>query len=401
MQTPMPPTRFQLLALVLLLNLMPLPALARTSGPSTPPPPGRLAPEPSSEGFLDIGDPVRDWLALVPDTEATRRWLVFGDVEAWFDESAIERPPSVEALMELDEEVRRPVLFQLPRQTMPPAALNLDGYDLTNTLQMMEAGTPPEQLTVLRVANHAAAVGSALEASGYTPSMLDGVTLYSRRGDNEIDIAAETPSARLATLNRIAVIDRGVEGEVDLLIGRSTPVIEGALAGFAGEGDSLANDMGYRTLANAVDFEGLVPGTPVGIMVLGGEQLIPPPISEEEGIELEARLAAYADEPLPPYRMAAFGTSRDGEETYLTLYLVLAPGEAAEATATILSDRLQEYESMVADFALLDRVEIIERGAFVNELEVAYVTMRVLPDAALDWYRMIMMRDLLFLAPGD
>ncbi|MGL4651577.1 MAG: hypothetical protein ACRC1H_19375, partial [Caldilineaceae bacterium] len=114
-------------------------------------------------------------------------------------------------------------------------------------------------------------------------------------------------------------------------------------------------------------------------------------------------LADYAEEPLPPYRMAAFGTSRDGEDTYLTLYLVLAPGEDAQSTATILRERLEGYVTVASGVALADELEVTERGSFINELEVAYVTLRVLEGEGqpFGWSRLINQRDLLFLAPGE
>ncbi|MGL4650660.1 MAG: hypothetical protein ACRC1H_14730, partial [Caldilineaceae bacterium] len=329
----------QLVAPVLLvMTLLPAAALAAPHAGSRPtnPPPTRL-----EAATLDLGAPLADWLAVVPDTDFYRNYLVFGDMEAWFDETGIERPTSADELRGLSESDFDLVSFVLTSQTEPPPALGLDyilvedqtqrlGFSFFNTNQFLWSSGEGNDLSLLRVENSEMGMTERLLEAGYSAQSFPGGVLYSLRDDNEIDLDAESPMDRLAFHNRVAVIPRG-DDEVDLLVARATTVITPALAAAAGEGDSLADDMGYRTLANAVDYADLVPGSLVGLTILGGEQQ-PVPLPTADAAEIEAYrtlLADYAEEPLPPYRMAAFGTSRDGEDTYLTLYLVLAPGEDA------------------------------------------------------------------------
>jgi hypothetical protein len=406
-----PPTRTARLSSLLLaagLALLPTAALAVTSGPSTPPPPPTFAP-------LAIGDPVRDWFALAPDTDENNSYLTYADFESWRAESNSELPQSSAEMDEMGEAGRQALIELTTQAPVPPIlgieslfSQNLDefvGFSLFATEQVMNVGTPPNDLSILRVESDANAIGETLISGGYSASDLAGATLYSINDDYGVNMQAETRMAQLGLHNRIAVIPHADGDGSDLLVARATAIITSALAAHAGEADSLFDDMGYRTLGYALDQGEMAPGSLVGLRILGGEQevVLPALDNEDERAALEALLGGYAEEPLPPYRMAAFADYRDGDERYLVVALVLAPGESASPTASILGDRLQDYVSTINDRPLTDFVEITTLGSFINELEVAYVTVRALPDAppSFGWDRILAMRDTLFLAPGE
>lgn len=404
-----------LLLSLLLLSLLPAAALAAPAaalvGPDVPrpPKPGADAPLEPGEPALSFGTPLAAWLALVPDTDFSRRYLVYGDFEAWFDETGIERPADAADLDALSEQEFEAVTLTLTSQAEPPGVLGAEyvfvedqtlrvGFSFFNTNQFLWTMGAENVRTLLRVQNDAASIEAALQAHGYSPAPVTGGTLWARGEDNSIDIQADFPLDQLGALNRVAVF-AGDDGQSDLLVARATDVITTALAAAAGDADSLLDDMGYRTLAGAIDAH-MVPGQLVGVTILGGELPLLDPAEVEDW---DVRVADAAKEPLPPYRAAAFATNRDGDDTYLVLYLVLAPGEDAQSTATILSERLMDYVTVVSGIALADELEVTERGSYVSELEVAYVTMRVLEGEGqpFGWLRLINQRDLLFLMPGE
>ncbi len=398
--------------LLMAVSLLPAAALgappATRIGPEVPRPPRPAAVAPAG-ATLDLGVPLSDWLAVVADTDFSRRFLSFGDMQAWFEESGIERPLTADAVDALSEEDFKAVSFTLTSQAEAPPALGMEylfvedqaqrvGFSFFNANQYLWSMGAGNMLSLVRVQNDAAAIEAALLGSGYLPTPISGGTLWAKGEDNAFHMDSDFPTEQLGMHNRVAVFARG-DGESDVLVARETDVLTTAVAAAMGEVDSLADDMGYRTLGGAVDAQ-LVPGQLVGLTMLSAAIPMPLPADVDDW---DARMAKYAREPLPPYRIAAFATYRDGDDTLLTLYLVLAPGEDANSTATILRDRLEDYVTTVSDLPLADEFEVTERGSYISELEVAYVTLRVLEGEGqpFGWSRLINQRDVLFLAPGD
>ena len=113
------------------------------------------------------------------------------------------------------------------------------------------------------------AIATALTATGYAQSDEAGAVLYSRGDDYATDFSAETLAGQMGSLNRIALLDSDNAGS-QVLIARATAPITQSLATPTGDSRSLADDRTYRTLAGALEYEGLIPGALVGLVVQDG-----------------------------------------------------------------------------------------------------------------------------------
>src|SRR5690606_27453488 len=124
---------------------------------------------------------------------------------------------SFDELRTLPDAPREAWMLGLYSATTPPAALGLNylavedmrefyGFSFFDVLQSAEAGSPPNSLTLLRVDAPESRIVRALAALGYTSETFPQGTLYSLRGDYEVDIAANV-YGRLGTLNRIFILN--------------------------------------------------------------------------------------------------------------------------------------------------------------------------------------------------
>ena len=388
------------LAPTILLAVQPVLAAGR---PVNPPPGSATVARFTSEVAAHV--PLVDLLALVPDTEANRSWFSYGDVEGWHGATVVPRLSSLDDLDTFSEEENSAWLYDMPRQTAPPAALGISylmlddmrpayGFSFLDAAQMIEAGRPPETLTVVSLNVPSAQVANALAESGYARTELAGATLFSSGDDYAIDLASPTNVGRLGTLNRVAIVESDVPG-TQLLIARATAPITQAVAASAGEIRSLADDRIYSTLADAVEGGLILTGTLVGLIVLDGVQQV----------EVNAAftspdadvLARYAADPLPPYRLRAFATTRDGVDTFLTVLIAMGTTGDPQESAAILGDRLADYVSIVDEQPLGDEWELVMTGSFESTARLAYATVKLNHGSSISWIDLIARRDLLFL----
>lgn len=375
-------------------------------------------------------NPLLELLGYVPDTETYREFINFGDLARWNAAWGLIRIGSVEQLelrSDLDDPAVPATLFTMTYQTSAPQAVgpqylmtdDLRGYlgvDLLNTDQFLEAGSPPDVLTVVTSSATDEAVSSALTGSGYTESVLGNATLFSIRDDFEIDMQSDIPMvARLGSLNRVALVDDAV------VIARASAITEDAIAAHAGEMPSLAEDPVFRAGALAVsevDYAG--DGVLVGALFMAEaepmtlEAILGPRATAEQIAALREQLDIGV--PAPSYDLAVFATRRRAADTQLLLALVLPPGSDAQAAADTVLMRMKRYDSLVSRQSLLDIFEergvAIEwgRGVDIDGQSVTLVSLSVrnptlregddgrIETAIFNWQTMVYARDLGFLA---
>lgn len=379
-------------------------------------------------------DTFANWLAYVPDTPENRRWLTYGDFAAWYESWNILRPTNFTTAELLPPEPHAYWVHVFPRQTMPPEAFGLQyimlddqrdfyGFDAFQVDRALEAGGPPELITLLEHNVDPDAIAATLLESGYTAGELDGGwTLYSILDDYEIAMTAgldiEFPRVgQLGQRNRIAL-----NGQ-QMIIARATAPVTAALDAAAGDAPALAGDPYYAALAAALGDPALEgTGSLVGVMAMGGEMLTSGdpilamlgPNTTPEVIERMRQEYGFDDPAnlLPPFETVAFATfhARD-DATYLVLALAFDPvlADFTDRAVSLLEANLPEYELVHGDRSLAD-IWSLDRTATitVGDVPVVLAVMRVEDPPPLEegesvvsvwnWYRMVLQRDLLFLA---
>jgi hypothetical protein len=357
-----------------------------------------------------------DLLRYIPDTPAHRQSLTFGDAAAWHEAWGMPRVDSFDAVQALPPLQRQQWLFGLSSQTLPPQVLGTQylaveemddsyGFSLFDAERYLETGQPPDNLTVVDITADKEHIVTALTGAGYTCTPDNRQYLCSIREDNQADLQSPSPIGRLGELNRIAVLDGR------LLIGRATDLITKALATYADDNRSLADDPFYQAAATAlVDPATASNGALVGAILFGLPLLDDPVVMlDQDNTVIQEQLARYAAEPLPPCALAAFATYHGAEASYLTVALVFPIGVDAQAAAATLAGRMQTYVSPVTGRSLeeqwaFQRANAVEAAG----LPVALVTMRVAdPEEEaggnwriFNWAELVFRRDLLFLTTG-
>lgn len=378
----------------------------------------------------DEGNPILRLLGFIPNTAEHRRMVTYGDVGAWYAGWGIDPITDQDDLDDLDRDTRARIQMILTAQTVPPPALGVEyllagdqgdyyGFDLFTVERFTYSDNLPENITILEPTGEAGQVPDLLEAAGYAAEPLDaGGTLYSLNDDYAVALDFDGPPVgRMGTLNRIAVLEDGT-----LLVARGTDVIEGALNAYAGSGASVAEVPAFRAAVAALDNPALDDtGTLIGLILMEGMQagdpasaLLGEAMTAEQAEALLEELAPAGE--LPPYLLTAFATGHGAGATYLTLVVVFPPGVDADAAASVLADRIQNYASLRTGAPLTESVAFDRALATKAEgLPAALVVLRAddPPPSAdesgpvnanvFSWPRLIFTRDLGFLAvtPAD
>lgn len=373
-----------------------------------------------------VDNPLLRMLRFVPDTPENREYVTYGDAAAWYSSWDVPRIDSIAEIDGLERDPRAYWLNILPRQTTPPDALGLQfmmldemrgayGFDLFNVDRYLQAGLPPDLVSVIEYSFPDSQIVDALIASGYSVETLnDEAALYSILDDYQLDVSMEMVKTRvgqLGNLNRIALL----EGQ--MVIAKATANVTNAFAAHEGDIPSLADDPGYIAATSALLDSALGDmGELVGVIWVDGLQLADPLAYAEFGASQEVvdqirEELITADSALPPYDLVAFGTRHSPGATHLILAVVFPVDTDAKAAANVLAERMENYTSLVTNQPMTDRWDLeMATGTKVNGLPVALVSMRVddpaptpdgqeLPNAAVfTWSQMVWSRDTLFLA---
>ncbi|MCB0045909.1 MAG: hypothetical protein KDD92_10785 [Caldilineaceae bacterium] len=377
-------------------------ACAPLAIPDTPPPTETAESRNASAPATTRADGPAALLRYIPDTSNYRSFTTYGDYAAWLKAWEIDPPADIDAVKSLPETERERWLFTMPSQTTPPQALGIDnltepvaehyGFSFFDRSRYLEAGNPPETLTVTASGDGDGAIASALLATGYASApAAPPFTLYSIRDDYAIDINSPLRIGRLGELNRIAVSEEMV------LIGRATEVVENGLEA-ADAGTSLADAPDMQALLRSLDAPELTSaGTLVGL-ILTNESFTPDIagllLGNDPVEEIEAQWdALFNQEPrLPIYLLTGFATYRAPDATYLALHVVFPIAEDATDGAEILAERMANYISFVTEAPLPWTLE----SAFIDEATTVIV-MRLDESAVLSWIDLFARRDTVFL----
>ncbi len=365
--------------------------------------------------------PLLQMLRFVPDTDNNRAWLSYGDMAMWHKSWNVPRVSSFDGLKDLTPDQRADWMYIAASQTDVPQTLGLNyvavddlrgfyGFDIFTVDRFMQAGNPPDGITVVDFAFDQANIANTLTASGYEAQPLEsGATLYSILDDYGLDMSMKTVKTRtgqLGALNRIALLG------TRLVIGRATDPVTLALSANSGASASLADDPSYVAAVQSLDDPALADtGDLVGLILIDHSQLD----QEQQITSLSPDAAAqimqgYKATPLPQYNLAAFATRHGNGATHFILAVVFPSGVDVESSANILADRMKNYISLRTNQPLTDRWTFeLSAGTEIGGLPTALVSMKVddpapmrddktVPGAGLfSWSPMLAARDTLFL----
>jgi hypothetical protein len=300
-------------------------------------------------------------LRYVPDHVEHREWIQFGDLEAWYESWGMERIEDRAALLALSDARSSDFLafaYVMPVQTMPPDMLGIQsfmaddmravyGFDIFSAERYLQAGPPPDWITVVQDATPHESVAAALSALDYAAQPIDpSGTLYSLGEDFEMHIQDETllRVGQMGNLNRIALLDN------TWLIAKATTVIDQAVEAGNGDAPSLGDDSSYQALAAALEEAALSEDALlVGALLttssqVGGLDMAVLGTSPEEASA--ALEAAQEAPPLPAYSVVAFATLHKPGTSYSVIALVFPEGTDAQAAADSLDARIRSYTSL-------------------------------------------------------
>lgn len=370
--------------------------------------------------------PLMRMLHFVPDTPEYREYLTFGDADAWHGSWNVPRVASFEQLEIFPQESRAYWLVVLPNQTTPPRSLHYEylltddmrgsyGFDLFNLDRYMGAGTPPDWITILEFSFDGTQITDALTGSGYETQALEtGGTLFSIRGDHEMDIKSATASGRFGDYNRIALLD----GQA--VVAKATANVTNAIQAKDGERNSLAENPDYIAVATALEDPSLEEkGELVGaILMESGSDFADPEWFLGSAVPQESReefLRENTQGPeLPLHNLVAFATRHTEGASSLILAVVFPKGTDAEAAADVLDERLRDYYSFMYRRDFTDRWTFdMATGVEAGGLPVALAVMRVddpprtsddegrANTAVFSWNILVERRDIGFLMVGS
>ena len=364
----------------------------------------------------DFSSPVLEFLRYVPDNEIYREWIAYGDSSAWFSAWNIVRPESGDFRELESPDFATPIALSAvwQRQTYPPESLgfkwlasedqvSLLGFNALLLDRYMEAGLPPESIAVAEFNFDRKQIGDALSKLGYKSDVMDGGTLYSIRGDHEMDIKSPIKSIQFASLNRILLTDR------KMIVGSATDVINNAQSAYTKETPSLADNTTYIAISQALADGSLGDyGKMVSVVLISG-----PTINEQINRATQNLPASQSvddfQHTLSAFDLAGFATFQSGKTSFLTLVLVFPKGGTnAQSAADVVAERLENYTSIATKGNLGD-IWSLEKttGLKINDLPVAIIVMRSEADAVqsvegnslrvFTWSHLILRQDILFL----
>jgi hypothetical protein len=363
--------------------------------------------------------PLMDMLHFVPDTPNNRQWLSYGDLATWHKSWNVPRIGSFDELKGLTPDQRAAWLNIAAEQTDIPSVLGpnylatddlqgFDGFDVFTVDRFLQAGNPPDGITLVDFSFDRSHIAETLTASGYAAQPLEqGGTLYSILDDYGLDMSMKTVKTRtgqLGDLNRIALLDGR------MVIGKATEPVTQALSASQGETPSLADDPSYTAAVKSLNDPALADtGDLVGVVFVDYAMVdqqqeiltLPPDVVNQI-------MQGYVAAPLPAYQLAAFATRHGSGATHLILEVVFPEETDAKAAANTLADRMKSYISLQTRQPLTDRWTFeLATGTKIGGLPTALVVMKVddhapigqdsAPVRVFSWIRMLSARDTLFL----
>jgi hypothetical protein len=399
-RSPLVSSRLRLTAPLALAASALIPRAASAADPTTP--------QKTDRNDKPAADPLAELLALIPvavaDAVEDGLIVTYGNIAAQLAAGDIEPPTSLDDEEGFDAWIHASysILLASPWREY---ALVLDrellGYDVTNIDQTIEAGQPPEMVSLLRGRFDPDAVAAAWAANGYTMSEIDGIPVATLFEDAAIDPKIEISRIALARMNNAAFLPDGT-----LAYAATLPLMEQAIATANGKAESLAARVDVAATLPALD-------RPLAsAMLVSGDSLsiaAQTPVNLPDGVEVEIE----PDDPMPPIAFGIIGITPggptliydEGEEPVIELppatlvyrLLMTEPGTAGEA-AEVVDARLGTMTSSRTQQPLTELFASWEATAVSDGDVLALDLLPAEGRPVTFWPQPYFSRDLLFLA---
>ncbi len=279
-------------------------------------------------------------LRYVPDRTEYREYLTFGDYDAWLRSWAVDRPNDLDDVSQMGEAASKLWKFRMTAQTTPVAAFYMaylaaedmretHGFSFFDAHSYLEAGTPPQVLTVVT----------------------------QNRNRSDIEEALTNFGDESAALNEDTVLYSIAIQDDTLIIAGGASIVEAAVAGaaVAGAGDdlvSLADAPEYRRFLQSLDAPELMDaGELVGVILFDADSPAasdtdsPPSEGAPAQVVAQWERISQAQPSMPTYSLAGLVTYRAADATYLGLHVVSPSAEDAVIGRDGLAERLKNYVS--------------------------------------------------------
>jgi hypothetical protein len=229
------------------------------------------------------------------------------------------------------------------------------GFEWFNdAITSLEYGAPPAIGLILGGTFDEEAISAALSARAFEQADLNGVTVWHRFGDGQMNIAERDPVDPFGG-------DLGMAARIAILPGylvntRNWDMVEEAVAAAMDEQDSLADDPNYRALAEAIT-------APEGVLI----QALFFKLADTGFIPDDPRLSQDAPDPtadygpLMPYALAVLADRQDGNDQVHLIALVYPNATYAADAAEEVARRVRAFTLPVAATVLIE-----EYGAAVS-----------------------------------
>ena len=235
----------------------------------------------------------------------------------------------------------------------------------------LEFGDPPAVGLLLGGDFDDAAMGAALQGRGFSLTNVAEVPVWHRFADGTVSLAARDAAdpfgGHLGLAARIAVLPEMLANA------RSWPLIEAIISAAQGVQSSLADDPGYRALAEVISPPG---GALIQALFLTGTAL------RFAGDPWQAASEPTADfAPLPAFSRAVLADLQEGSEQVHLIGLVCADPPTAQTAGRVLAGRVEEFhlpdqpeDVLVEKVGATVSVSVVERPQ--DALAVAVVEVR-------------------------
>jgi hypothetical protein len=297
-------------------------------------------------------DPLLAMLALVPDTTDSRAdtsIVSYVDYRAVESSQGIAKPANSAAYAAMGDAAKK-WFRAMMRVTSGPNELvsyfqryvtdmpKLVGFDWFDIDRALEFGVPPRLGMILGGRFDSAAIGKALSAREFEEMDVDGVPVWYRYEDAQLNLKAREPGdpfgGNLGVAARIAVMPGFIANS------RYWDLTKQMVAAHKQTQKSLAEAADYRSLAQAITD----PKTYNGMLVQA--QFLP--VNAVEQAESTARmpnppdLAQYGE--LPPYTLAVLADRQEGASQVLLIAVAYPDAETAQRASVELHKRVSGFD---------------------------------------------------------
>jgi hypothetical protein len=339
--------------------------------------PAALAQDPGDE---EAERPLLAIAGLIPDSALVREAPIafaYADFDAMLRAEGVE--PMGQAFALLGGDLwRKAMMRNMTIDMMEYAMRNIEhgkelvGFNFYDLARAVQFGMPPDDGLIFEGMFDADAIGAALEARDFEQGEIEGVTVWHRLEDRDMDLQSRQPADPFKGY-------LGMAARIALLPDDDEPVYIGSTASWAGttaiveaaqdEIDSLADAADFRALIDALEDPETYETPVIQAIFMGPETfmidedslaMFGRSIDEEERDALRERFGL--DDPakaLPPFRLMAIADRVEGERVLAVLALLYNDAEAAEEAGEKLVERLGTFSPPL----MQDRDFMAELGA--------------------------------------